>query len=76
MQKYSIGFLPDSFGSPRTQLCVLQLCGPLRSDKRALSKTQQAKFMEQPKAGGIILIKEGDRVKNRYNSTPGQEVYT
>ena len=32
--------------------------------------------MEQPKAGGIILIKEGDRVKNRYNSTPGQEVYT
>ena len=31
--------------------------------------------MEQAKAGGIILIKEGERVKNRYNSTPGQEVY-
>ena len=29
----------DSFGSPRTQLCVLQFDGPLGSDKR-VSKTQ------------------------------------
>ena len=32
--------------------------------------------MEQAKADGTILIKEGERVKNRYKSTPGQEVYT